>query len=79
MSSEILAVKMDIFSEKNLIQKSWSVKNSSVPQTRRQVSATAILYNIIISEPRVRKKTHSRDRILVRSVKSLWRKRLGII
>src|SRR6218665_1531382 len=40
-SSEIFAVKMDIFSEKDVIQKSWSAKNLSVPQTRRQVSATA--------------------------------------
>ena len=39
-SSENLGVKMDIFSGKNnLIQKSWSAKKISVPQTRRQVSA----------------------------------------
>jgi len=29
--SEILAVKMELFSEKNLIQKFWSVKRMSVP------------------------------------------------
>jgi len=39
-SSEILSVKIDIFSWKNLIQKSWSAKFFSVPQTRRQVYAT---------------------------------------
>jgi len=39
-SSEILAVKTEIFSEKNVIQKSWSANKFSVPQTRRQVSAT---------------------------------------
>ena len=39
-SLEIL--NMEIFSEKTVIQKSWSAKNLSVPlQTRRQVSATA--------------------------------------
>ena len=37
----MFAVKMEIFSEKNVIQKSWSMKICSVPlQTRRQVSAT---------------------------------------
>src|SRR6218665_2588454 len=30
-SSEIFAVKMEFFSEKNVIQKSWSAKNFSVP------------------------------------------------
>ena len=30
-SSGICAVKMEIFSEKNVIQKSWSAKNFSVP------------------------------------------------
>jgi len=39
--SEILGVKMKIFSLKNLIQKSWSAKFVSAPQTRRQVSAYA--------------------------------------
>jgi len=28
---KILAVKMDIFSEKNVIQKSWPARNFSVP------------------------------------------------
>jgi len=32
---------MDIFSEKNVIQKPWSAKNFSIPQTPRQVFATA--------------------------------------
>src|SRR6218665_352889 len=41
-SSAILAAKMEIVSEKAVIQKSWSAKNV-IPssQTRRQVSATA--------------------------------------
>jgi len=30
-SSEIFGVKMEIFSGKNVIQKSWSAKNVSVP------------------------------------------------
>ena len=41
-SSEIFGVKTEIFSGKNVIQKSWSTRNlfSVPPQTRRQVSAT---------------------------------------
>jgi len=37
MSSEIFAVKMEIISQKNLIQKSW--QKFRYPKTRRQVSA----------------------------------------
>ena|SRR6218665_448180 len=33
------------FSEKNVIRKSWSAKKMSVPQTRRQVSATDLDYH----------------------------------
>src|SRR6218665_2416800 len=36
--TEILGAKMEIFSLKNLIQKSWSAKFFSVPQTRRLCS-----------------------------------------
>src|SRR6218665_959946 len=43
MSSEILALKMEIFSQKNpSFGKLGARKNFSSPQTRRQVSATVI-------------------------------------
>ena len=57
-SSEFLGVKMEIFFRKKVIQKFWSMKNFSVPQTRRQVSATdnviACICRPVVKESRSR-------------------------
>ena len=43
-SSKIFAVKMEIFSEKNVIQKSWSAKKFSVPPNSAPLRFSRIIF-----------------------------------